>query len=266
MDSIQPRRKTRQSRNRKIKPKKQTNENLKPKLNQTSILQFLSGKSKNIPNINDNPIDVQNINTPNLQEDQSEKVSLTVDSPAYLNEYEKFVLKRLNKFYTIDKIERIKPIINQESDISLRLIDWTLTNYCKKYVIVIRKRNGEIVDIYETYKAKLDSYPKNELLDVFKRGSRIRFYYSDNEDDYIITSVKQLNIFKWLLEDEILDYIEKYREQINEDHRESLRRSKTNKAKNRGKGKKSRRQELSKSAYKRCIRVSQKNIISLAPD
>ena len=262
MESVKPRRKTRQS--RKIKSKKQTNESSKSKLKQTTILQFLSGKSKNSQNINDQPINNENISTVNLEEDQSEKVSLTVDSPTSLNEYEKFVLKRLNKFYTIDKIERIKPIINQESDISLRLIDWTLTNYCKKYVIVIRKRNGEIVDIYETYKAKLDSYPKNELLDVFKRGSRIRFYYSDNEDDYIITSVKQLNIFKWLLEDEILDYIEKYREQINEDHRESLRRSKTNKAKNRGKGKKSRRQELSKSAYKRCIRMSQKNIISLA--
>lgn len=266
MESVQPRRKTRQS--RKIKPKKQTNENSKHKSKQTSILQFLSGTFKNRQNIENRNIENQHINNnkANFEEDNSEKVSLTVDSPTSLNEYEKFVLKRLNKFYTIDKIERIKPIINQESNISLRLIDWTLTNYCKKYVIVIRKRNNEIVDIYETYKAKLDSYPKNELLDVFKRGSCIRFYYSDNEDDYIITSVKQLNIFKWLLEDEILDYIEKYREQINDDHRESLRRSKTNKVKNRSKGNKTRRQELSKSAYKRCIRMSQKNIISIADD
>ena len=43
MESVKPRRKTRQS--RKIKSKKQTNESSKSKLKQTTILQFLSGKS-----------------------------------------------------------------------------------------------------------------------------------------------------------------------------------------------------------------------------
>jgi hypothetical protein len=242
--------KTRQSRKTNLQKKTYIQPDAKK---QASILQYLSVKPKRDNTVN------QTISS-DVVIDNSEKVSFKTNTQI-LSEQEKFVLKELNKFYTRDKIERIKPIINQESDTSLRLIDWTLTNHSKKNCIVIKKKDGTMVEIYPSYKAHLDSYPKNTLFDVFKRGSCIRFYYSDNEEDYIITSVKQLNIFRWLIKDEILDYIETNRTAIVDDMRVSLRRSAINKKK---KGKhKAQRQELSSSAYKQCFRQSYKTTVSL---
>lgn len=260
MNSIHSTYKLRKSQTIKSRNNKPFKDEQNNKFKQQTIVKYLSGtNTENNLNNTYNTTNTNNTET-STGKNLTKEISFIAEPSATLTEYEKIVLKELNRFYTIDKIEKIKPIINQESDISLRLIDWTLTNYTKKYGILIRKTNGEVIDIYESYKACLDSYPKNELFDVFKRGSCIRFYYTDNEDDYIITSVKQLNIFRWILRHEILTYIEQNREKINNDHRESLRRSKKNKPK----GKKSQRQELSTSAYRRCIRQSKKNVISLS--
>ena len=47
------------------------------------------------------------------------------------------LLNNLLKFYKKDcNMERILPIINGESTLSLRLIDWFATNYSKKYYTV----------------------------------------------------------------------------------------------------------------------------------
>ena len=176
-----------------------------------------------------------------------------------LSEQEKFLLEELKVFYTTEKIERIKPIINQES-LSLRVIDWTPTNYCKKHCIKIKlKSTGEIIDIYQSYKNHVSVYIKNKLFDVFKRGQCIKFYYQDNDEDFIITSVKQLNIFRWLLKYEILDFIEENEELIKTDMKLSLRQSANAK---KGNKTEQSRQELSKSAYKKCIKYNHKTVVT----
>ena len=44
------------------------------------------------------------------------------------------------KFYNKNNnIDKILPIINGESKISLRLIDWFVTNYSKKHFTIIKK-------------------------------------------------------------------------------------------------------------------------------
>ena len=44
------------------------------------------------------------------------------------------LLKKLLEFYNKDgNMEKILPIINGESTVSLRLVDWFATNYSKKY-------------------------------------------------------------------------------------------------------------------------------------
>ena len=179
-----------------------------------------------------------------------------------LSEQEKFLLEELKVFYTKEKIERIKPIINQKS-LSLRLIDWTPTNYCKKNCIKIKlKSTGEIIDIYQSYKNHVSVYIKNKLFDVFKRGQCIKFYYQDNDEDFIITSVKQLNIFRWLLKYEVLDFIEENEELIKADMKLSLRQSAN--AKKGGENTEQSRQELSKSAYKKCIKYNHKTIVKFS--
>ena len=56
------------------------------------------------------------------------------------------LLSKLLEFYKKDgNMEKILPIINGESNISLRLIDWFATNYSKKYYTVypLTQKSGE---------------------------------------------------------------------------------------------------------------------------
>jgi hypothetical protein len=49
---------------------------------------------------------------------------------------EQWVLFRLEKFYSnTHNVDRVNNILNGKSDLSLRLIDWFVTNYSKKYNI-----------------------------------------------------------------------------------------------------------------------------------
>ena len=79
------------------------------------------------------------------------------------------LLTKLLEFYNKDgNMERILPIINGESIISLRLIDWFATNYSKKNYTVypLKLRNGEEkrFKVYIDYKLKLKAYSKKDLI------------------------------------------------------------------------------------------------------
>jgi hypothetical protein len=60
---------------------------------------------------------------------------------------EQWVLYRLEKFYSNSvHLERVKEILNGTSHLSLRLIDWFVTNYAKKYnVAYISKTQKHVI-------------------------------------------------------------------------------------------------------------------------
>ena len=148
-------------------------------------------------------------------------------------------------------MEKILPIINGQSPLSLRLIDWFATNYSKKNYAVynIKKRNGEErrFKVYIDYKLKLKAYSKKRF-DPFCRWERINIPYKENTE--IQTTIGQLNFFRWALENKILDYIEKNVDAINNDMN---KRNSTSKKKKTTKEKvktRKKREELSVSASK----------------
>ena len=106
-------------------------------------------------------------------------------------------------------------IINGESSISLRIVDWFVTNYAKKNFTVynIVKNNSNIrFKVYFDYKLKLKAYSKKRF-DPFCRWERITIPYKD--DKVIQTTIGQLNFFKWALKNKIINYIEQNLIQIN---------------------------------------------------
>ena len=132
---------------------------------------------------------------------------------------EEWVLYRLNKFYSGNgNLQRIKNILEGNSELSLRLIDWFVTNYAKKYNIGYTTKNQRYVVVYLSYKSHLKAYSKR-MFDPFCRWKRIRF-----QD--IETTVGQLNFFEWAITDEVLDYIESHREQIHNDMENRLHSTK----------------------------------------
>ena len=125
----------------------------------------------------------------------------------------KFFCQKIN-------ISKLLDIIEGRSKISLRLIDWFVVNYAKKYNIIYNKnyynknnrkeKNKQIKSfddlfiVFNDYKSQLKEVSKRHF-DPFCRRERIHFYY--NKDNYILTTVGQLNFFKWAIENNVLEYI-----------------------------------------------------------
>jgi hypothetical protein len=131
-------------------------------------------------------------------------------------------MSSLMEFYNNrDNLNKMIKIINGESDISLRIVDWFVTNYAKKYYTVYEQTSGtEFIQtisrfkVYNDYKLKLKAYSKKRF-DPFCRWDRVSIPY-DNEQ-YMETTIGQLNFFKWAIENNIVDYIKNNYDTIEND-------------------------------------------------
>ena len=128
------------------------------------------------------------------------------------------LMSSLSKFYSVkSNINKIKPYINGEGEVSLRLIDWFICNYSKKFNTIITKLvNNNVLhfSVHLSYRSQLKSYGKT-YFDSFRRRDRIKFYYDGK--NFVETTVGQLNAFRWLIQNDILDYIIQHKSSIEED-------------------------------------------------
>lgn len=170
-------------------------------------------------------------------------------SKSYTTQNE-LLLNNLLQFYKDEsKLQYMLNIINGESKISLRIVDWFATNYAKKNFTVYNiEKNEEKIrfKVYFDYKLKLKAYSKKRF-DPFCRWDRITIPYKDNTS--IQTTIGQLNFFRWALENNVVEYIENNYEQIEADmnHRNSTSKNKESLTNNKTRKK---REELSISAVK----------------
>jgi hypothetical protein len=133
-------------------------------------------------------------------------------SPKTLTQNDLLTAKLLT-FFKRNDFEPLKimlDVINGESAISLRIIDWFSTNYAKKnYTVYAIPENGSKPErrfkVYLDYKLNLKAYSKKRF-DPFCRWDRIAFPYLNNS--YIQTTVGQLNFFKWAIDNQVIHYIE----------------------------------------------------------
>jgi hypothetical protein len=134
------------------------------------------------------------------------------------------IMDRLMTFYKENNYARLTKmlgIINGSSQISLRIIDWFVTNYAKKYFTVydITRSNGNTArfKVYCNYKLQLRSYSRRRF-DPFCRWDRITVPYIN--DQCFQTTIGQLNFFKWAIENKVIDYIDANYEHIERDMKE----------------------------------------------
>lgn len=134
------------------------------------------------------------------------------------NGKETALINFLIAFYK-NKIELFSDIIYQRTPLSLRLLDWLVTNYSKKYNILYPLQcNSETIyfNIYLDYKNQLKAYSK-KFFDPFCRQKRLvidintfkwRPYVLEEEvsKKEIVTTVGQLNFFRWFIENKVIDY------------------------------------------------------------
>lgn len=157
-----------------------------------------------------------------------------------------FIVQNLQTFYNEPgNLEKITPILKGESPISLRLVDWFITNYAKKNNTSYMMGTKQFL-VHFNYKRELKAYSK-KLFDPFCRRDRIMFEALNQPS--IMTTVGQLNFFRWFIEKKILDYIEDNRTAIEADMNASIKEHYSKDGKKLQSGRRQ-RTELSRSAMK----------------
>lgn len=108
-----------------------------------------------------------------------------------------------------ENMDKMLAVINGTTNISLRIMDWFVTNYSKKHYTVYDIEGGVMpakrFKVYVDYKLKLRAYSKKRF-DPFCRWDRINVPHK-NGTTYIQTTLGQLNFFKWAIENQVLRYI-----------------------------------------------------------
>ena len=117
---------------------------------------------------------------------------------------QELIVQSLQRFYAQrTDITEILPILLGTSALSLRLIDWFVTNYAKTHNTAYIFEGQEFL-VYTNYKSQLKAYSK-KLFDPFCRRERI--YFQVPGQPSFLTTVGKLNFFRWALEKGVLDYL-----------------------------------------------------------
>ena len=153
-------------------------------------------------------------------------------------------IKLLEFYKDSSNLKIFLPIILQQTRLSLRSLDWFVTNYSKKYntnyTIV---KNGEQISYFpfKSYKSQLKAYSK-KFCDPFCRRDRVIFDYSSmeiidfkqdikiNHKEYIITTIGQLNFFRFAISDNIINYAIEHIEEIENHMNSTLKKRETEKS------------------------------------
>jgi hypothetical protein len=172
------------------------------------------------------------------------------------------LLHKLMEFYNKENnLDKMLKIINGESRISLRIVDWFSTNYAKKNVTTYDTENCPRFKVYNDYKLKLKAYSKRRF-DPFCRWDRIKMPFG-NKEYSIETTIGQLNFFKWAIENKIIKFIEENYAVIEQDmnlNNSVSKNKKHNDSLENIKSSRKRREELSVSAGK-CLKKESFDIV-----
>lgn len=139
---------------------------------------------------------------------------------------QELLLTSLTDFYNDNPVYKttLKEIIDGKHRLSLRLIDWFVTHYSKSLNVFywVCKNSDEVfesypshisdtkdcrrVNLYLDYRAQLKSYAKINF-DSFRRHDRITFILDLQTNDFIETTVGQLNFFRWIFNNNVIEYV-----------------------------------------------------------
>lgn len=126
------------------------------------------------------------------------------------NSKERCYYKMIHKYFKScenNEVDKMISILNKESDTSLRILDWFVTKYSSKNNVCYKlPESGLDFNVHISYKAQLKSY-KKKYFDPFRR--RQKFYYKYKDDCEILTTIGQLNFFRWCFSNNIIKYVEK---------------------------------------------------------
>lgn len=161
------------------------------------------------------------------------------------------LLESLRKFYADPcHLRALTDVLkHQHGNVSLRILDWLVTNYAKKNNIVYLSHHGDqetTFNMFLEYKSQLKAYSK-KFFDPFCRRERLDF--GDADGGTFQTTVGQLNFFRWAILNGVIAYGTRHNTQIEDDMLQSIRHRTAHGVS------KPKRRELSKAAIKGCTKT-----------
>ena len=123
------------------------------------------------------------------------------------------LLNSIDAFYgTPENGRTLSQILSKTGGISLRNLEWFITNYSKKTNLMYKTIYGKIFSVHCAYKSTLDGYSK-KLFDPFCRSDKISYKIPGTTDE-INTTVAQLNFIKWCIKNGIISYIKEHKDSL----------------------------------------------------
>lgn len=120
------------------------------------------------------------------------------------------LLSSINQFYKEEHHRnKLLTILNKSSGISLRNLEWFITNYAKKNNTSFKTKDGKMFTVHCAYKSSLDGYSK-KLFDPFCRAEKFNYRIPETSQE-IQTTLAQLNFIKWCIKYSIIDYITEHK-------------------------------------------------------
>lgn len=167
-------------------------------------------------------------------------------------------LQVIERYYTDELIEtQLLPLINKHGNtskkVSLRVLDWLVTNFSKKnriiYTLQLEEGKSVPFNLYLQYKASLNRY-KRHVFDPFRRHKRVYFIFKNH---MYSTTVGQLNFMHWAFEHHIIEYAQSRMSEIEADMTQCIKENQKDKEHFKKKGKKRCRKPLCNITPRKCF-------------
>jgi hypothetical protein len=164
---------------------------------------------------------------------------------------EQVLLQSLLKYYAVpENLRTLTDVLRNKTKISLRSIDWLVTNWAKKnntHLVV----GDKTINLYLEYKSGLKAYSKRAF-DPFQRRGRVSIVDADGAA--MTTTVGQLNFFKFAIQNGVIDFALQNASVIEADMLKAIR----HRAVDASGSFKAKRKELSRAAIKTATSTSVK--------
>ncbi len=151
---------------------------------------------------------------------KNEVTEITEKNAPYTGEMDVLFISLMQFYHNAVNFNTFANIISGKSRISLRLVDWFVTNFAKQYYTIIiqpptsEKHEATRFKVYNQYKQTLPPLSKMKF-DPFCRGQETLVVFPNGAK--LETNIKQMNFFKWAIENHIVAYIEEHFDEIDRD-------------------------------------------------
>lgn len=133
------------------------------------------------------------------------------------------IMAKVEAFFSKpEHMGKLLPFLHGTSKISLRMVEWFVFVYCMKQTVDWFV-GDEYFNVYLDYQTEMGDNKKQRFDPMGRKWRKetrklkngevttvnvyhgINFYYTD--DDFVVTSVAQLNFFRWFIGKGVLDYM-----------------------------------------------------------